>query len=413
MPPVSDNIPNDLGSCSSDSPCGSGEQGSRHLTHPCDGPKLLFFSGGSAVGPVATKLIDYTHHSIHLITPFDSGGSSRELRFAFDMPAIGDLRNRLMALADHSISANKAIYRLFSHRLYSAKEPLPVKGRLARMAAGKDPLVMAIVQPLRAAVIRHLQHFQREMPDDISLEGACIGNLVLASGYLLHKKSIDPVIELYSKFILARGLVKPIVSDSYHLFAEYNSGETILGQHVITRQRRGDSWITKIGLSHSEEQLEPVLPSITPAIASDIARAQLICYPIGSFFTSLCATLLPAGIGEAIAANPCPKVYIPNTTSDTENHGLTVNTEVEHLLGIMRSPTKHDLATKDLLGYVLLDENLSHYPRGVDIAALEAAGIKVIRAPLVTGKSTRLIDPLQLIKTLFALINSQSSRERL
>ena len=44
------------------------------------GQRILFFSGGSALNPLCRKLIDYTHNSIHLITPFDSGGSSATLR---------------------------------------------------------------------------------------------------------------------------------------------------------------------------------------------------------------------------------------------------------------------------------------------------------------------------------------------
>ena len=40
------------------------------------GPKVLFFSGGTALRDVSRRLKRYTHNSIHLITPFDSGGSS-------------------------------------------------------------------------------------------------------------------------------------------------------------------------------------------------------------------------------------------------------------------------------------------------------------------------------------------------
>lgn len=319
------------------------------------------------------------------------------------MPAIGDLRNRLMALADHSISANRAIYRLFSHRLYAAKEPMPIADRFAMMSTGKDPLVMAIAQPLRSAVIRHLQHFQREMPKGLCLEGACIGNLVLAAGYLLHDKDIDPVLELFSKFILARGLVKPVVSQSYHLYAQYNTGKTIIGQHLITRHRQDGEWVSRIGLSTTEDALVPALTEISPDIAEHIASAQLIVYPIGSFFTSLCASLLPAGIGPAIAANTCPKLYIPNTTTDAENHGLSVEVEIDHLLHVLRATAPELLAT-DLLGYVILDENLAHYPRGADVAAIEAKGFRVVRAPLVGDDGRGMIEPTRLIETLLSFL---------
>ena len=60
------------------------------------GPKILFFSGGTALRGVSAELVYYTHSSIHIITPIDSGGSSAVLRDAFGMPAIGDIRNRYL-----------------------------------------------------------------------------------------------------------------------------------------------------------------------------------------------------------------------------------------------------------------------------------------------------------------------------
>jgi hypothetical protein len=58
------------------------------------GPKIVFFSGGSAIFDLSNVLKNYTHNSVHLITPFDSGGSSAKIRKAFNMLSVGDLRNR-------------------------------------------------------------------------------------------------------------------------------------------------------------------------------------------------------------------------------------------------------------------------------------------------------------------------------
>ncbi|MGE4294032.1 MAG: 2-phospho-L-lactate transferase CofD family protein, partial [Desulfovibrio sp.] len=75
----------------------------RYRQVPALGPRVLFFSGGTALRDTSAELVRYTHNSVHIITPFDSGGSSAILRKAFDMPAVGDIRNRLMALADTSL----------------------------------------------------------------------------------------------------------------------------------------------------------------------------------------------------------------------------------------------------------------------------------------------------------------------
>ena len=60
----------------------------RYQKAPELGPSILFFSGGSALRQVS-RAQELSHNSIHLVTPFDSGGSSAKLRKAFDMPAIG------------------------------------------------------------------------------------------------------------------------------------------------------------------------------------------------------------------------------------------------------------------------------------------------------------------------------------
>ena len=74
-----------------------------------------------------------------------------------------------------------------------------------------------------------------------------------------------------------------------------------------------------------------------------IASAELICYPMGSFFTSVLANLLPEGICAAIAANDCPKIYIPNTGVDPELTGITVEASVRKLIEQLQKPTDADV----------------------------------------------------------------------
>jgi hypothetical protein len=57
----------------------------------------------------AVLLCRFTHNSIHLISPFDSGGSSAVIREAFDMMAVGDIRNRLMSLADETVHGRQKL----------------------------------------------------------------------------------------------------------------------------------------------------------------------------------------------------------------------------------------------------------------------------------------------------------------
>ena len=50
------------------------------MVPPDGGSRILFFSGGTALAPVAAELSRHTRNAVHVITTFDSGGSSAELR---------------------------------------------------------------------------------------------------------------------------------------------------------------------------------------------------------------------------------------------------------------------------------------------------------------------------------------------
>jgi CofD-related protein of GAK system len=156
----------------------------RYEKSPELGPRILFFSGGTALRELSSTLIRSTYNSVHLITPFDSGGSSAKLRKAFAMPAIGDIRNRLMALADHSLHGNPQIFELFAYRLPKADPAPQLLRELGRMNAGEHPLVANIPNPMRKIIRHYLSVFLEKMPTSFDLRGASIGNIVLAGGPL-------------------------------------------------------------------------------------------------------------------------------------------------------------------------------------------------------------------------------------
>ena len=101
------------------------------------GPRILFFSGGTAMRGLSRKLKRYTHNSTHLITPFDSGGSSAKLRDAFDMLSIGDIRNRLVALADETVRGNAVLALGHIARIHGALDRAKADAILRR-AKGDD-----------------------------------------------------------------------------------------------------------------------------------------------------------------------------------------------------------------------------------------------------------------------------------
>ncbi|KMY69063.1 hypothetical protein AAU61_05925 [Desulfocarbo indianensis] len=384
----------------------------RYQRTPELGPRLSFFSGGSALGPLSRRLISYTHNSIHLITPFDSGGSSAKLRRAFDMLAVGDLRNRLMALADQSVTGNPAITRLFALRFPkngASAQSQALRARLADMVDGKDELIRAVPDPMRKIIRNHLGFFAERMPADFDLRGASLGNLVLTGGYLNNNRHIDPVVFLFSKLAEVRGVVRPVINKHLHLAADLADGSSLVGQHLITGREAPPltSPVTRLFLCHGDEKgncRREVEVSIRDKISALIQQAELICYPMGSFYTSLIANLLPKGVGRCVAETDCPKVYVPNSAADLEQVGMSVADCVARLLEYLGKSSGREEPAQRLLNLVLVDSAGGAYPGGLDMAAITRLGVQVVDLPLVSEASQPYIDEERLVEALLSLV---------
>ncbi|WP_458524624.1 GAK system CofD-like protein [Onishia taeanensis] len=373
------------------------------------GPRILFFSGGSALDGLSRILPHYTHRSIHLVTPFDSGGSSAKLRDAFAMPAVGDLRSRLMALADDSLLGHPEVYRLFQYRLPDAAPPDVLTKRLAALAAGEDPLMRDIGDPMHKLIRQQLGHFCAAMPDDFDLRGASIGNLILAGGYLSHQHQLDPIIFLFSQLVHVRGTVRAILDEDVHLAATLENGATVVGQHRLTGKEVAPltSPVARIGLSRRPDAWKATTATLPEKSRQLIDAAELICYPPGSFYTSLIANLLTTGVGQAIRQNPCPKVFIPNTGVDPEQLGMSLERQLETLLNHLRHDAGETTPTHELLNVVLLDSRRGDYPAQAPIGVLADQwtehGITLIDTPLISDASAPYYDNDLLARALVSL----------
>jgi CofD-related protein of GAK system len=336
-----------------------GDEGrvTRHARTPELGPRILFFSGGSALRPLSRKLKRLTHNSIHLITPFDSGGSSATLREAFQMLSVGDLRNRLMALADETQRGNPQIYRLFSYRFPADPDAATLRKRLTSMVNGDDTLVANVPEPLRRIVRTHLRVFADNMPKGFDLRGASVGNLMLAAGFLDNERDIDSVIYLFSKLVEVRGIVQPTVRENLQLAATLEDGTEVIGQHRLTGKSQPPitSPIRELRLVKSLDDSTPSSCAIDEKVRKLIVGAELIVFPVGSFYTSLIANLLPDGVAQAIHDAECPKVYVPNTGTDPEELGMDLPTRVRTLLQYLHFPGAD---AGRLLTHVLLDSSV-------------------------------------------------------
>lgn len=378
---------------------------SRYQKIPELGPRILFFSGGSALTDLSRELKKFTHNSIHFVSPFDSGGSSAKLRHAFDMPAIGDLRSRLMALANETVLGHPEIYQLFSYRFAKSAAQEELKERLIEMVQGRDELLREIANPMRKLICNHLGYFYDMMPADFDLRGASIGNLIIAGGYLNNNKELEPIVFLFSKLVNVLGTVQTITNDDFHLAAEMADGKTIIGQHLLTGKEVApiSSPIKHIYLTDSLKDNQPIDAKLRKRNRRLFEQADLICYPPGSFYTSLIANLLPSGVGRTIASNGNPKIYIPNLSNDPEQVDMTLADCITTLLRYLKSDCPAATLPNQLINYLLVDSKNGDYAGGIPTELLQELGIELIDVKLINRDKPDIYDEQRLVSALLSL----------
>lgn len=396
----------------------------RSLRLPEFGPKILFFSGGTAIRDLSACLINYTHNSIHLITPFDSGGSSAEIRRGFDMLSVGDIRNRLLALSDKSESTmrnNPQVIELFSHRLTKTGDTEESEEEFLTILEGKHPLIRAVELPMRSILQNHLRWFSQRMPSDFDLRGASIGNLIITGCFLEHNRDIVTAIFMIAKFLGVKGICRPLTAANLHIRALYDDGREVVGQHAMNFVPKSPSTmqntdnetlsptqshkIVRIDLvkelqASSNTERQQAQTCHIDILSSDLvsSAADLICFPMGSFFASILVNLLPRGVGRAIVERKCPKVYIPNTGYDPEMTGRTLAECVSLIIEMVRKDPDHEnhlddeslqqqdkttVPVENILNFVLLDTLHCEYCVPINKEEIEKLGVTVIDMELV------------------------------
>lgn len=369
------------------------------------GPHIVFFSGGTALREFCRVLTQFTHNSTHIVTTFDSGGSSAALRDAFAMPSIGDLRNRLLALADESVRGNPEIYRLFAHRLPTSGGREGLHAELLELLDRRHPLMRALPTALGEIVRTHLRTFAEACPSEFDLRGASVGNLVLAAGYLDHDRSLDAVLYLFSKLVEARGHVIPVTADHLDLQATLEDGTLVEQQHLLSGKARPPigSPVADLRLVTRDDPPRSAEAELHRHIPRALARADLIVLPMGSFYSSIIANLLPRGVGAHLAASDAPKIFVPNTGTDPEQFGMSLSDCIQRIVEYVRRDAGADTPISRIVNGVILDVDRGSYTTPLDISAAESMGPQIVQTPLTTPTSRPGIESVLLAQTLVSI----------
>ena len=378
----------------------------RYLKSPELGPSLLFFSGGSALDNTSRCLKQYTHNSIHLITPFDSGGSSAKLRKAFNMPAVGDVRARLMALADDTALGHPEIFTLFKYRLPTDQSQEELKSTVKMMQSGKHRMVKSTLEPMRSLICDYLQSFLKAAPDDFDYRGASIGNLILTGGYLNHDRSLDPITFLFSKLVNVRGIVRTITDEDFELKATLSDGSCVVGQHNITAKETEplNKKIVKLTLAEHQDTPESQASSrIRKQNKRLIKEADLLVFPPGSFYSSLVANLLPKGVGKSALTSAAPRVFIPNLGNDPELFDTDLREQIDALNKAICDDAGRDADHVMSIDIVLTDSALHQGITPAILDYIEVRGIQLLDIDLRNARSTEHYDEQKLIEALLSL----------
>jgi CofD-related protein of GAK system len=311
-----------------------------------------------------------------------------------------------MALADEELGT-PAIARLFSHRLHATDAEV-AQAEFASLISGSNSLLLAIDMPMRSIVTSQLKWFAQRMPADFELRGASVGNLVIVGVYLQNDCDISTALYLISKLVIVRGLVRPTTAANLHLRATLSDGQIVVGQHnlggVGTHGRR----ISRLDLVSTLASVTEASAVIDPVAGQLVSTADLIVYPMGSFFGSVLANLLPRGVGAAIVGRKCPKVYIPNTGEDPEMAGYTLAECVQAIVDHVRRDAG-SAPVSDIVQYVLIDTARCAYCVPVDAGAISQLGVRVLDINLASDLDraghalARSLSPERLVEVLISL----------
>lgn len=219
-----------------------------------DKPKIVVLGGGTGLSVILRGLKNFPVDITAVVAMSDDGGSTGILRKQYGIPALGDIRNVLVSLSS------------------------------------VEPLVEELLQYRLGATCDFVGH--------------PTGNLLLAAMVDI-TGSVDDGIEALGQVFGVDGVILPATNGNVILMAETTEGEIIEGESYITQSPHT---IKRIFYKEEPESVDKVTQSIM--------EADLIVLGIGSLFTSIIPSLIPADTKEALKKTTAEIVYVCNAMTE-------------------------------------------------------------------------------------------------
>lgn len=228
--------------------------------------KIVVIGGGHGQSVIlrGLKLLEDVELST-IVTVADDGGSTGRLRRQFHIPAMGDIRNVMVALSEEE----NLLSRLMNYR------------------------------------------FQKD--DNSEMSGHNLGNLILTA-LSEETGSFMEAIQMISKVLNVKGNIIPATTQVITLFARMEDGTIVRGEENIP------NFDNRISEVFYEEEVVAC-----PEAVERIVDADYIVIGIGSLYTSILPNLIIKGILDAITRSKAKRIYFCNAMSqpgETDGYSL-------------------------------------------------------------------------------------------
>lgn len=289
--------------------------------------KVVVLGGGTGLSTLLRGLKQFPIDITAVVSVSDDGRSTGRLREEFKTPAVGDIRQVLVALSE--------------------TEPL----------------------------VEKLLNYRFETTSD--LNGHAVGNLLLTAMDNITGNMSDGI-EALGKILNLKGRILPLTEDNVTLMAEMKDGSIIEGEHHITDSLKGIKRIF-----YKEE------PKVCPEVLDSIEEADLIVFSMGSLYTSILPNLISDAMVDSIKKSKARILYACNVmTQPGETDNFTVGDHIKVLNSYLKK-RKVDIVimnngtidAKLIQKYASLEQK---DPVKIDPSELKKLGVQVIEDDLVS-----------------------------